>query len=308
MIKEVVKLEPVIRRYIWGGEYFSKFNKGEGNISELWEVAVRFDDSSFIPSLNTRLDKIIDNNDIGPISHKFPYFPLLVKLIDAKENLSVQVHPSDEYALKYENSYGKTEMWYVLSHEEGAGLYIGLNRDYSKEEIKDLLEKGKILDALNFFPVNDGDYFLIPSGTIHAIGTGIRVIEIQQNSDLTYRLYDYDRVDKNGNKRELHIKKALEVINLKKYVRETPHHSQLIEETPYFDVEKVEIKGEQLIDATLGDSFVTFTFISGEGNVNDIDYHIYDSFFLPHGKKCLIKGTGTIILSYLKDEKYQKKS
>ncbi len=298
MLKEVVKLKPAFKDYIWGGSYFTKYGKGTGILSELWELSVRDSDSSFVPSLNQRFDKVIDNSDIGPVSERFPYFPLLIKLIDAKENLSIQVHPNDEYALKNENSYGKTEMWYILDHEPGAGLYVGLNRDYSKEEIEELLRNGKILSALNFFPVKKGDYFLIKSGTIHAIGKGIQLIEIQQNSNLTYRLYDYDRTDAHGNKRELHIDKALDVIDLRKYHKEENNKSSKIGDTRYFQVEKIDIDGELELNANK-DSFMSFTFIEGEGKVNDIDYKIYDTFFLPYGKKCVIKGKGTIILSYL---------
>ena len=147
-MKSVVKLSPAIKSYIWGGSYFQKFNKGNGEdiISELWELSVR-DDSSFIVSGENKgkyLKDIISKEDIGPKGNAFPYFPLLIKLIDAKENLSVQVHPSDEYALKNENSFGKTEMWYILSSEEGAGLYVGLNKDYSKDEIKERLAEMKL--------------------------------------------------------------------------------------------------------------------------------------------------------------------
>ena len=190
-------------------------------------------------------------------------------------------------------------MWYILNNDEGSGIYCGLKKDYSKEEIEALLENGKILEALNFFPVHKGDYFLIPSGTIHAIGKGVRLLEIQQNSDLTYRLYDYDRIDKDGNKRELHIKKALEVINLHKYQKEIKHNTNVLEDTRYFTTEKIKINKELELTANK-DSFMSFTFIEGKGKVNDIDYQIYDTFFLPYKKKCVIKGEGTIILSYLK--------
>ena len=156
MLNEVVKLKPVIKRYIWGGEYFAKFNKGEGGISELWELSARKDNSSLIASGEYKgqpLFDIVTKEDIGPISERFPYFPLLIKLIDAKESLSIQVHPSDEYALKNEGQYGKTEMWYILDNEPGSGLYVGFKQDYSKEEIESALKAGKIVDLLNFFPV-----------------------------------------------------------------------------------------------------------------------------------------------------------
>ena len=300
MLNEVVKLKPVIRRYLWGGQYFSKFNKGEGDISELWELSVRKNDSSVIDSGKLKGTLLIDKitkEDIGPVSERFPYFPLLIKLIDAKDNLSIQVHPSDEYALKNEGEFGKTEMWHIIDNEPGSGLYVGFNKDYTEEEIEAALKNGNIIDLLNFFPVKKGDTFVIKSGTIHAIGQGVRLIEIQQNSDLTYRLYDYDRVDKNGNKRELHIEKALKVINNHKYVQEK-NNSSLLGNTQYFTVEKKELDGSLLLEANQR-SFISFTFIEGNGMVNDITANKYDTFFLPYGKKCEIKGKGTLIVSYI---------
>jgi len=295
------KLEPVVKSYIWGGNYFKKFGKGihAENISELWELSAR-NDSSRIVSGKLRgqlLKDVLEEEDVGPVSKKFPYFPLLIKLIDAKENLSVQVHPSDDYALKNEKSFGKTEMWHILSHDEGAGLYVGLNRDYSKEEIEEKLKNGIILDALNFFPVKDGDTFLINSGTIHAIGKGVRLIEIQQNSDLTYRLYDYHRKGADGKERELHIDKALKVIDYHAF-KKSVSKGNLLEDTRYFKVERVEIHGELFLKADK-DSFISFTFIDGNGSVDNIPYNIYDTFFLPYGRGCNIKGEGTIIVSYL---------
>lgn len=300
-MKSVVKLSPAIKSYIWGGSFFQKYGKGneEEIISELWELSTR-EDSSLVVSGEDKgkyLKDVISKEDLGPKGNAFPYFPLLIKLIDAKENLSVQVHPSDDYALKYENSFGKTEMWIVLSNDEGAGLYIGLKKDCSKEQIKESLEKGSILELLNFFSVKPGDVFLINSGTIHAIGKGVRIMEIQQNSDLTYRLYDYNRLDKSGNPRELHIQKALNVIDTHKYEKEESK-GELLEDTKYFKVARKEIKGELTLKANQG-SFMSFTFISGKGKVNEIDYNIYDTFFLPYGKECTIKGDGIIIISYL---------
>lgn len=296
----VVKLKPAVKSYIWGGTYFQQFQKSDLDIvSELWELSVR-NDSSIISSgvdSGKPLKDVITNEDVGPVSKKFPYFPLLIKLIDAKENLSVQVHPSDEYALKNENSFGKTEMWHVLSTDEGAGLYVGLNDNYSKDKIEEKLKDGTILDALNFFKVKPGDTFLINAGTIHAIGRGVRLIEIQQNSDLTYRLYDYKRVDKNGKERELHIDKALKVIDYKKY--EKPANcGDFLAKTPYFTVKRLDVNGELCLHAD-GDSFMSFTFIDGHGLVDDIPYQIYDTFFLPHGNECVIKGNGTIFISYV---------
>ena len=298
---KVVKLKPAIKSAIWGGNYFQQYGKGNLDIiSELWELSVRDDDSSIIASgidSGKRLSDVIKEEDVGPVSKRFPFFPLLIKLIDAKENLSVQVHPSDDYALKNLNSFGKTEMWHIISADKGSGLYVGLNKDYTKEEIQNKLRDNSILDALNFFEVKPGDTFLINAGTIHAIGKGVRLIEIQQNSDITYRLYDYLRKDKNGNYRQLHIDEALKVIDYKKFKKEE-NNGLLLANNKYFKVKRVEFDGELMVSAN-EESFVSFTFIDGSGMVDDIAYKTFDTFFLPHGKKCLIKGKGTVIISSL---------
>ena len=295
----VIKLKPVVKSYIWGGQYFQKFKGIDLDvISELWELSVRDDFSSVIDSginKGKSLKEVLTKEDIGPNSDRFIYFPLLIKLIDAKDNLSVQVHPSDEYALKNENSFGKSEMWHIINADEDAGIYVGFINNYKKEEIERRLNGGTILETLNFFKVKPGDTFVINPGTIHAIGKGIRLIEIQQNSNITYRLYDYLRKDKDGNYRELHIKQALEVINYKKYVSSN-FASSVLADNQYFHVERKEVNGELTIKADEG-SFVSFTFIDGEGTVGDLNYEIYDTFFLPNGKTCTIKGKGIVIIS-----------
>ncbi len=296
---KVVKLSPVVRSYIWGGQYFQKFGKSDLDVvSELWELAVRENEKSLIVSGENQgkaLKDVLSEQDIGERGKEFPYFPLLIKLIDAKENLSVQVHPSDDYALKNENSFGKCEMWYIIDAEEGAGLYVGLNKDYTKEELAEKLNNGTLLDAMNFFEVKPGDYFVITPGTMHAIGKGVRLLEIQQNSDLTYRLFDYNRVDKNGNPRELHIEKGLKVIDLRKF-EPVKGEAGYIAKNKYFTVkeQKVEDELEIIADKT---SFKSFTFIDGEGMVDDIPFKKFDTFFLPSGKKCRIKGKATLVVS-----------
>ncbi|MBO7573370.1 MAG: class I mannose-6-phosphate isomerase [Bacilli bacterium] len=300
---ELVKLKPAVKDYIWGGNYFQKFNKGLelARVSECWELSVRDNDSSIIVSgkdEGKRLVDVISREDIGPVMDRFPYFPLLIKLIDAKENLSVQVHPSDDYALKYENSFGKSEMWHIISADEGSGLYVGLNKDYKKEDIEKALKEGTILECLNFFKVKPGDTFIINPGTIHAIGKGVRLIEIQQNSNLTYRLYDYNRVDANGNPRELHIKKALEVIDYRQY-KPSNEKSEYLANNQYFTVKEASFDGDFKIFAN-ENSFVSFTFLDGDGMVNDIPFKQYDTFFLPHKKECLIKGKGRVVISQVR--------
>ena len=297
---ELVKLKPGVKDYIWGGTYFKKFNKGTSfdRVSECWELSIRDDNSSIIASgkdKGKRLVDVLTKEDIGPVMDRFPYFPLLIKLIDAKENLSVQVHPSDDYALKYEQSFGKSEMWHIISADEGSGLYVGLNKDYTKSDIEKALNKGTILECLNFYKVKPGDTFLINPGTIHAIGAGVRLIEIQQNSDLTYRLYDYNRVDKNGSPRELHIKKALDVIDYHQY-NAIKTGDELLADNKYFTVKEVNFDKELEIIANER-AFISFTFLDGEGLVNNISYSKYDTFFLPYGKKCLIKGHGKVVIS-----------
>ena len=300
-MNKVVKLKPFIKSFIWGGDYFQQFGKGDQEvISELWELSLREGFSSTIvsgPDSGKPLTEVMKEEDVGPVSKRFPYFPLLIKLIDAKDNLSVQVHPSDEYALKNENSFGKTEMWHIIDADEGAGLYVGLNDNYTKEDIEKKLKDSSILDALNFYKVKPGETYMINSGTIHAIGKGVRLIEIQQNSDLTYRLYDYLRKDKNGNYRDLHIEKALKVIDYKKYQLPVIK-GDVLADNKYFKVFRKEVKGELTLDANK-DAFMSFTFIKGSGLVDDIPYQVFDTFFLPYGKKCTIKGDGIVIISTL---------
>ena len=297
---ELVKLKSIVKDYIWGGTYFKSFNKGldKDRVSECWELSDRYLDSSIIASgkdINKRLDEVITKEDIGPVMDRFPYFPLLIKLIDAKDNLSIQVHPSDDYALEHEGTYGKSEMWHIISSEPGSGLYVGLNKDYTREEIEEALNNGNIINCLNFFEVKPGDTFLINPGTIHAIGKGVRLIEIQQNSNLTYRLFDYNRVDNNGHPRELHIKKALDVIDYHKY-EVTSRNDEYLADNKYFTVKEISFDNE--IELIANDkAFISFTFLEGEGLVNDIPFNQYDTFFLPYGKNCLIKGKGKVVVS-----------
>lgn len=297
---ELVKLAPAVKDYIWGGTYFKQFGKGTNLdiVSECWELSSREGDSSIILTGKDKgkfLSDVLTSEDVGPAQERFKYFPLLIKLIDAKDNLSVQVHPSDCYALANENSFGKSEMWHIISADEGCGLYVGLNKNYTKDEIEKALQNGTILECLNFFKVKAGDTFVINPGTIHAIGKGVRLIEIQQNSNLTYRLFDYNRVDKNGKGRELHIEKALKVINFDKY-EGVVTGSTLLADNQYFTVKQQEVNGELTLKANQT-SFLSFTFLSGEGMVNDIPYTMYDTFFLPYGKECVIKGKGKIVIS-----------
>jgi mannose-6-phosphate isomerase len=220
-----VKLSPTFKDYLWGGERLkNEFNKkcDMTPLAESWELSAHRDGQSVVIggeydglSLTEYIERI-GKEALGENSAKYDYFPLLIKLIDAKGDLSVQVHPSDEYALKNEGEYGKAEMWYILDCDEGACLYYGFSRTVSREEYADAIKEGRLCELLNRVPVKKGDVFFIPAGTVHAIGSGILICEIQQNSNTTYRVFDYNRRDKNGNLRPLHIEKALEVSCLEK--------------------------------------------------------------------------------------------
>lgn len=293
----IYKLIPALKDYIWGGTNLKKYRKTDLDIiSESWELSFHQDGLSKVEIDNklVNLSSVVKKEDLGEKVSNFPFFPVLIKLIDAKENLSVQVHPSDEYALKNENSFGKTEMWYVISALEGAGLYVGFKENENKENVEKYLHDGTILDHLNFFKVKPGDCYFIPSGTIHAIGKGVTLIEIQQNSNLTYRLYDYNRVDKNGLKRPLHIEKALNVIDYNKYQKEEKRDN-LLGKCKYFTSYKLDASIDKKI--YYKDSFTSITFLSGEGKINNLDYKKFDSFFISAGEECLLKGNGTYILT-----------
>ena len=216
---EPIKLNPEYKEIIWGGNRLkNEYNKKSdlSNIAESWELTVRpdgmntiiggeFDGCSLAEYIEKMGEEVITNK-------KLDFFPLLIKFIDACDNLSVQVHPDDEYGLKNANSLGKTEMWYVIDAKPGAQLVYGLKEGVTNEMLSQSIKDGCIEDMLNYVSVKKGDVFFIPSGMVHAIGSGILIAEIQQNSNITYRVYDYNRVGKDGQPRELHINDALNVI------------------------------------------------------------------------------------------------
>ncbi len=296
---DLVKLAPAVKSYIWGGKKLVGYGKkmDGDNIAETWELSFNDAGPSIIASGENKgkaLKEVASKEDIGSLPSSFPFFPTLIKFIDSASPLSVQVHPSDAYALAHEGQLGKTEMWHILEHEKGAGIYLGLKKDYSYEELEKALKNDTILDLLNFFPVENGESYFIPSGTIHAIGKGVTLIEIQQNSTLTYRLYDYNRVGSDGKKRELHIDKALKVINLKKY-EPIKFKGDILGECEYFVTREKRIEGESEISAP-SSSFLSISFMEGEGSINGLPYKKGDTFFLPAGKKAKAVGKGKMIV------------
>jgi len=295
---DIQKLIPVCKDYLWGGD---KLKEKYGKITscepcaESWELSFHPDGKTRLVDEKT-LEESVTAKELGENVSGFPFFPVLIKFIDAQNNLSVQVHPDDEYALANEDSFGKTEMWYIVEAAEGAGIYLGFSRDVTLEEYERAIKGNTLTDLLNFYPVKAGDCYFIPSGTIHAIGAGCLICEIQQNSNLTYRVYDYGRLDKNGRVRELHVDKAMRVTDLKKYEPRRLSGNTL-GVSKYFNVQKLKVDGITHLSAT-EKSFQCLTCTQGEGIVNGQKIECGDSFFVPAGfGEYTLDGKMTLILT-----------
>ena len=305
---EILKLIPECKDNIWGGvKLKEKYGKQteKAIVAESWELSFHKDGPTRLGNGKT-LQETVTEQDLGVNCKGFPFFPMLVKLIDAKQDLSVQVHPSDSYALKHENSFGKTEMWYIVEADEGAGIYLGFKQDTTQEEYEEAIANNTLTDLLNFFEVKKGDCYFIPSGTIHAIATGCLICEIQQNSNLTYRVYDYGRRDKDGNLRELHVEKALKVTNLSKY-EYTPLNIQtaqgdLLGLSRYFTTTSIAVNGASSVFADTA-SFKSITCVDGKGTVGGKTISAGDTFFVPAGYG-EVKLTGEMRLIMAEVRKY----
>ena len=309
------KLTPAFKDYLWGGtklrEVYGKpcdFDK----VAESWELSTH-------PAGESRVDGGAYNGltlrqyfqqipqALGKNAAAFESFPVLIKLIDSKDPLSIQVHPSDEYALRVEGEYGKTEMWVIVDCEPGAFLYFGVNRLVSKEEFRQRIEDNTVMEVLNKVEVHPGDVFFIQAGTIHAIGAGILICEIQQNSNCTYRVYDYDRRGADGRPRELHIEKALDVCRLEPSdtasrlgeVKALAGGTvQQLGACKYFSTEKLIV--EEALTLEVGeDSFVSLLATDGsgwvEGPENKLAFRAGDSLLVPAGAG-RVRVTGRAVL------------
>ena len=318
----IVKLDPAFKDNLWGGtkirDVFGK-KCDYDVIGESWELSAHPDGQSRIADgyykgmlFNDYLN-IIGKEALGWKCQAQDRFPVLIKFIDAKQALSIQIHPDDEYALENENEYGKNEMWYVVDSEPGSYLYCGLSRDASKEEILERINNNTITDILNKIEVKAGDVVMVKAGTIHAIGAGVFICEIQQNSNCTYRMYDYDRRDKFGNPRELHVKKALDVVDNHKYIKDNKTEvviarnehftEERLVQCKYFEVYKYDVNDEAKITVDEA-SFVSVLFINGSGTIETDDYEktmefkAGDSFFVSAGlRSIIIKGQATMVVT-----------
>ncbi len=298
----IEKLFPETKDFIWGGNKLRAYGKTSDKscIAESWELSFHPAGPSRLADGRT-LAETATKADWGKNAAKFPFFPVLIKFIDSADNLSVQVHPSDGYALKNEGQFGKTEMWYIVEAEEGAGIYLGFRRDVTAEEFGRSIEDGSVLSLLNFFPVKKGEHYFIASGTVHAIGKGCVIAEIQQNSNLTYRVYDYGRKDASGKGRELHVEKAKKVADLKRFVNEPFEEAAdggvCIGRCEYFTVTKYAVAGKKALFAG-EDSFNAVTFVSGSGAIAGAAANKGDTFFVPAGYgKYEIAGDAEILVT-----------
>ena len=307
MIEAIYRIKPSCHQTVWGGtKLLTEYRQPaeENTCAESWVLSAHENGSATLESGEMAGERFSDwimgegASTLGTHGKEFERFPVLIKFIDAATPLSVQVHPDDAFAWEHEHEYGKTEMWLILQSEPGAFLYFGVEQDLSSEEVRRRAENGTLEDVLHKEAVHPGDVFFIKAGTIHAIGAGITLCEIQQNSNTTYRLYDYHRRDKEGHLRELHLDKALRVSCLQK-METGPSHLQpetipgggrtLLGQCRYFVSERYDC--DTACDIPLGeDSFRSLVVISGEGsltvNGQSMEARQGDSFYVPAQKGC----------------------
>lgn len=316
---EIFKLQPAGKDYLWGGtrlrdEYGKKINLIP--LAETWECSVHPDGPCIVANGKfkgwTLTDVLNQYPDYLGSKVKNGELPILVKFIDAKQNLSVQVHPDDEYARKNELQNGKTEMWYVIDADERANLIYGFQHKVTEDILRNAVNTGTLDKHLQKVSVHKGDVFYVPAGMVHGIGAGILLVEIQESSNVTYRVYDYDRVDKNGKKRELHFDKAVQVMNMDiaPEVRQNPHmikfypgcSRELLCRCKYFEVERIQVtKGFSF--SVMEQSFQVLMCLDGYGQIETMDAGLKpvrfmkgETLFLPAGiGRCLVIGDTTIL-------------
>ena len=280
------KFEPLLKQTLWGGEKiipFKRLSSNMHNVGESWEISGVKDNETMVsdgPMKGMRLnelvaemkEKLVGKDNYQRFGNEFP---LLVKFIDARQDLSIQVHPSDEVARRQGKPHGKTEMWYIMPSDPGAKLFSGLKKEITPEQYKEMVENDTICDALAQYEVHEDEAFFLPSGRIHSIGAGCFLAEIQQTSDVTYRIYDFKRKDKDGNYRQLHTHEAAESINYaidKNYKTEyVPCKNQGIPliSCPYFSTAVYDLDESMTLDYSELDSFVILIALKGDGQITD---------------------------------------
>lgn len=284
--------KPVLKDYIWGGrnleEKLGRDLPAEGIIAESWEIAGHKDGTTAVangPLAGTSLTKLLDTYGLDLIGSRSQWalerdkFPLLIKILDANRTLSVQVHPNDKYALANEgNELGKTEMWVVLSAQPGAEIILGVANGTTPDSFRQAIEAGELEPHLHRLPVQTGDHICVPAGSLHAIMDGLLIAEIQQNSNTTYRVYDWNRVGHDGQPRPLHIDKALDVINFDQVEPSLPHPTPVDEtreqlcHNQYFTVERVSLTADTPFEGhNDGQTFEIWGVIEGEATVTGGD-------------------------------------
>ena len=276
----ILKFQDIYKTPIWGGRKIGKFKSkpiGDESVGESWEISAVEGDVSVVangPDAGSTLTELIAREGAQLLGHRVMAqygnrFPLLIKFIDACDNLSIQVHTNDDLARERHNSFGKSEMWFVRAAEEGAGIYSGFSRPITPEEYCRRVADNTIMDVVQFHPVKGGEVFYLPSGRIHAIGRGVFVAEIQQTSNLTYRIYDYDRCDKDGNKRELHTELAREAIdytmydNLQTFYTPCINKAVQLVDSPYFATSLLHIDAPCHRAIAANDSFMIYMCMQG---------------------------------------------
>lgn len=299
----MLKLIPALKDYVWGGNRLKTLYGREGGdkVAESWEVSVHPDGPSGIAGGGTLAEYLAARPEAAGAAGGLP---VLIKYIDAAQNLSVQVHPDDAFARREEGDNGKTEMWYVIGAEKGAGIYCGFRKDTDKDAFLAKVQDGSVQELLNFIPVKAGDCFLIEAGTVHAIGAGCLICEVQQSSNVTYRVYDYGRLV-NGKPRQLHLDKAMRVINFSAFRDRTGSGKKEpagegcalrhLTQCRYFRCRELTLGGT-FAEQNDG-SFTAIDFLSGEGEINGERFCAGDSFFIPCGEKFEIKGKGLAVLT-----------
>lgn len=305
------ELKPVTKHIIWGGERLSRdYGMGENGekIAEAWELTCRGDgDNEIISGKYTgRLlsEFVRENPQALGTKQKGDRFPLLIKLIDAEADLSIQVHPDDEYALSHTDDMGKTEMWYIVDAKPGAKLIYGLKRKYTRDELKTAIAAGTLESLMNYVEVKSGETYFIQSGLVHAIGAGILIAEIQQNSNITYRVYDYNRRQPDGSLRQLHIEPALDVIErFDPEAVKVEKTGDVIASCKYFEVRAIALDGEKTVCAG-EESFLHLMITDGECEIicagEKISTKKGGSVFVAAASgNVTLKGNATVIVSSL---------